>query len=443
MSSFGATEIYDEELDMNTSAVEFLKKSEKENKSDIQSIISQLKLTRNISKDILLLKLSKFVIDKIISNKIKTSDISESNGLYTYGNKEFSKDQLIKVIAKQYSSEIKKYVQIYENKIKAQLQIEQIDKDNLRDKQHISMISLDTKNLQKTRNSLIKELNTQNSQMIDTLYKQGRIESSMRSQAAKIQFQKDNISVQLQNIKQNYQQQLIKSDSLIIRHESQIQNNNHYRSMIHNHISRQIQNLLSTEIHHKDNQLHLNLHTLQNQILNQQIMEHINLKNDLNQNTLKMINILRSSGLNIRDKIHSQSILNEGAIINANLRLQSAFKQTGTDIISKLASMGIDITNVLNAQNDKTKEIADRIIDTLNKPNHPGSNKLPLECQGTPVPSECQGSYWKKEEKLYININTGQDSIIVYICNAGGHFCASDRNSGRIAIFELMYKKMS
>ena len=113
MSSFGATEIYDEELDMNTSAVEFLKKSEKENKSDIQSIISQLKLTRNISKDILLLKLSKFVIDKIISNKIKTSDISESNGLYTYGNKEFSKDQLIKVIAKQYSSEIKKYVQIY------------------------------------------------------------------------------------------------------------------------------------------------------------------------------------------------------------------------------------------------------------------------------------------------------------------------------------------
>jgi len=449
MSSFQATEILDEEVDMNISAVDFFKKSEKENQSDIQSIISRLKLTPNITKESLLFKLSQFVINKIISDKIKSLDITKNKDLYIYGNKEFTEKQIIKVIAKQYTDEIRKYVQIYENKIKAHLQIQQLDKKIVRDKQQISMITLETMAFQKTRNSLIKELNTQNSQLIDTLYKQGKIESSMRSQAAKIQFQKDNISAKLQNIKQNYQQQLIKSDSLIIRHESQIQNNIHYRAMIHNHISRQIQNQLSTEIQHKDNLSHVNLLKLQNHILNQQINEHINLKIDLSQNTLKMINILRNSGQNIRDKLHSQSSLNEGAIQNANLRIQQAFLKTGTDIMSKLSNMGINIRNVLNTQEEKTKEITNKIIDTMNqsnidmsKPTPPGTNKYPLECQGTPVPPDCTGSYWIRKSDLYKNIITGQESIIIHICNAGGHFCASDRQSGEIAIFYLMYKKM-
>jgi len=417
----------------NIEAVKYLIESENASSTNIQSIITRLNITSNSTIIDNRIKLSKYVIESLIENLTKNGTIRIDNGLYIIGGQRFDKKSLISQIATKHRSTISQRVKDLERAIKNHQQIKQLDVKIYTNKQRIVNIKVETKALQKTRDEMVKQLNTQNKQLIDMAYKQGRIQSGMRAQQARIADEKYTNITKFQQIKQNYQSQQIKHQSLIILRESQIHAANQYRAMNRDNLSRAYQKYLAAEIKHNNDKSKLALLKHRNDLSLKLLEEGKNTRRDLNRNVLDMASMVKQLGLDVRNMTFEQAKRLQQSIKDANARIQGADRTAKTGIIDALNKATIDLTTELSRNGKLAETGIDRLIAALNaqKPNlDPPKNGMPPGCAGQAVPPGCSGNAWILRTNNATRNSPQMSNIEIYQCNAEGHFCASDGLQG-------------
>jgi hypothetical protein len=438
-----STKKQEDEL-MNVEALEFLEKAtNKKNQNKLLTGIST-----SLTKHEKLARIFSNIIDHFIELKQYKKN---KDGFYIVGDSLINKSELERVIANKYRTQILEKMRILESEIKDDVNITKIKLDISTNRQERIMLKETKKNIKSQWNQLSKHLNNQNRKLIDAVYKQGRIESAMRSQATQAMFQKDNISSKFMSIKHNFRMAMNKMTSQNIFNESRIHTAYQHRSMINHHNNTLNLKLLAAEQENADHQAKLELMRQRIKLLQKQLVENQALKDDMKESIRNMINMVQQAGQNLRDKTKQeqeqfvkdfQKLANEigQGIKTAGKDFDRDVKQWMNDMIKQ-----IEIDRELEKQlisliNKGIREGNDIDLDIWKseKPVVDPTTKMPTSC-GKNMPEGCLGRDWLENRNNFKNKQTGKQGIKIFRCDyagGGAHYCASDGNVGFYWVIE-------
>jgi hypothetical protein len=376
------------------------------------------------------------------------------NDTYIFNDRKLNREQMLQMMVHFHKEDIKKIFEHIEilNQFKIQIQKKNIQINS--NKQQKIILKQKKNNLKNNWKILSKELSKNNRKLIDAYYKQGRIESGMRSQLAQVMFQKQNIHSKFQNIKHNSNMGINKMNALNIINESRKSSAYMYRSMVNNHNDNLFNKLNMSDIDDADAKAKLKLLVERNKLLKQQLDEHSALSDEFKQNVQKMINDMKELAENMKLKMkEEQDKLKiqlgkladdiKHAIDNAADKFNDDFKKFAADIIKQLdinRQQDQIIIQEIKLEIEKGIDYDKQFIHLIPEEIDPNS-LMPPAC-GKKLPPGCQGTKWALEKQKYRNKHTGTENITMYRCNANGHYCTSDGGVGewdsRMSIYEYM-----
>jgi hypothetical protein len=428
---------------INTASVDALRKMKSQNKTNIRSIISELKISPNMSEKDIKRELTRYML-KDQFNKLRATGVITGDGdSFIIGSRKGTKMEIIEFLIQTKKDEINALVNDLYDSVQKNYQVIQNKIQINTNKQNVFFLKKENKAFQQTRRQLVEDLHKRNQKLIDAVYKQGRLESGMRSQQSKILFQKDNLGTKFQQIRQNYESQIIKNQNQIIMRDLQIQANEQYREKNRHHLSLMFQNQRKAEIDDSDQKDQVELLQKRNALLLKLLNENKAIRGDLNKGAANIMEILRRNGLDVRNITQEQATRLQSALTDAAARVQGA-NQAARDAINAAFNKA---TNQLNGTindagraqikaiddiNDLLQNMRKRdadMNDILNKPRPPpklAPDGMPWSCKEPP----CKGT-WKLITRNAKSIMHPNDGLVtIWKCSYGGHFCASNDEHG-------------
>ena len=435
----------------NVDAVnEFLKaKSKDTSKYNIQSIIRQLKISQSMSTKEIKQRLSKYILEDKFNQLLANSVITKYGDEFILGDFKGTKQQILMNLLsmKENTDAITKMINELHQSVISNYQFIQNEMKINTNKQSILMLKSENKTLMNQRSKLVESVHKQNRQLIDAVYKQGRIESGMRTQQSLIQFQKDNLGVKFQRMKQNFESQIIKNQSIRIMRDSQIHANNLYRTTNRHHMSRMNQLTLITELNNDDQKQKIDLLRKKNELLQKLLNENKDLRKDLNKGVLNLVDILNRNGIDIRKATQQQAERINKALEQAAERvknategardaIKAAFNNAARELGKTIDQFGKlqdrhldDIISTLDGIGKKDKDLD----DILDKPRPPP--ELPMSCKDPPCFAQHPGSHWilNIQNAKLKDPQDGLDGfpITIWRCSNGAHYCSSNNQHGK------------
>ena len=401
MSTASASLSSKKQANINKASVDALRKMKSQNKTNIRSIISELKISSDMSEKDIKKNLTGYILKDQFSKLQMTGDITRDGDFFIMGSSKGTKLEIIEFLIKTKKDEINAMVNdLYDSVQKNYQVIQNKIKINI-NKQNTLFLKKENKALQQTRGNLVEELHKRNQKLIDAVYKQGRLESGMRSQQSKILFQKDNLGIKFQQIKQNYESQIINNQNQIIMRDLQIQANEHYRAKNRHHLSLMFQNQQKAEIDDSDHKDKIELLRKRNDLLLKLLNENKAIRGDLNKGTANIMELMRRNGLDVRKITEEQAARLQSALADAAARIQGA-TQAAKDRINDALNQAVNrlngtindvgraqikaIDDIIDILNDSKRRDAD-MNDILDKPrpkplppNNYGPDRIPPEC---------------------------------------------------------------
>ena len=463
----------------STKKSNFLQQSESESESESNTLTSAHLITKlNLNKTMSSKDIKKLLVNEIfntlISDGLKNGAINiTENGTYAMGmNKDLSKQDIIKILSKNKTPQIQKLLDITFSKIQNTFDINNLNSNLIIIRNQIKTEQKTIKTLSKDREKLVKIAEKQNAELLQTLYRQSKIESQARTEVSAQEFQKQNMGVAQANLiqgavglKQGVQNQILNS-------QSQINSLLGMYASEQQHISNLQQQFANTKLQHLDNSKRNQLADDANKLSSLILNENTKLRSDTNANfsqlnanmSISAANALAASrdiNASIKNaaddasaaaRVTQQAIKNAAADASAAARVtQQAIKNASDaaqDLASKAASenlrgfdslregiskLGANVASLGDRVNEVSTGIA-QVGENIGKLNTqvPVAPGVPPACQSGQLPRDCRGNSWKQtpEYRNATNKTSGQTGIEIYQCDAGGHFCSSDGHSG-------------
>jgi hypothetical protein len=389
------------QANFNKASVDALRKMKSQNKTNIRSIISELKISSNMSEKDIKKNLTFYILKDQFNKLRMTGDITSDGDLFIMGSSKGTKMDIIEFLIETKKNEINEMVNDLYDSVQKNYQVIQNKITINIDKQNVLFLKKENKALQQTRSNLVEDLHKRNQKLIDAVYKQGRLESGMRSQQSKILFQKDNLGTKFQQIKQNYESQIIKNQNQIIMRDLQIQANEQYRAKNRHHLSLMFQNQRKAEIDDFDQKDKIELLRKRNALLLKLLNENKAIRGDLNKGTANIMELMRRNGLDVRNITQEQAARLQSALTDAAARIQGATQAAKDKINDDLNKAANRLNGTINDVGRAQIKAIDDIIDILNDsrrrdddtnriineprpqplpPNNYGPDRIPPEC---------------------------------------------------------------
>lgn len=422
---------------INAEALEFLERATDTKAED--------ELLKGITKNMDSRTKKNIIINNIINQIIKNKQFKKIGNNFVVDNEVLTEQQLQEQIIQKYRNEIITKLSIMESIIQSDVNIT-TNKIAINQLKQERIMEIETKKKMVNQwNQMSKNLNKQNRKLIDAVYKQGRIESAMQSQANQAMFQKHNISSKFMSIKHNFRMAMNKMNSQNIFNETRIHTAYQRRNMINHHNNKLNLKLLAIEQENADQQAKIELLKQRVKLLEKQLSENKALKDDLRQSIMNMINMIKTAGEKLRTKSKEEQE-----------KFEQEFKKLATDFANELKAQSDinkdafkksmdDLIKQMDIDRDLEKKLQDLIISAIDKGNKIDLNiwneqppvvdpttKMPAAC-GHNMPLGCLGNDWLENKNKFRNKTTGKRDITIFRCNyngGGAHFCASDGNVG-------------
>jgi hypothetical protein len=424
-----------------------LRIKEEDNKyKTISSLIRKLGISPNMSDIAIKAKIFEYYMNDQFQKKLDERIITGSGPLYIFGNQKGTKLEIQKAIYNQTSEKINQNVRDIIDSVKKNFENIRMDLGNNIDKQKILNIKTQKKAAAITRGKLVEDMQKRNQGLIDAIYKQGRLESAMRSQQSKFLFQKDILGAKFQQIKQNYASQIIKNQKISIMRDLQIQAIHQYRATNRQHLSMMFQKQQKIELDNSDQKDQIELLNKKNEILRKLLEENKAIRGDLNKGTESLIELLRRNGLEVRNITQEQAERLQKSLADAAARLQNANKTAADKINNALNKAAQDLNTAINSAGAAERGAIDAIIDALeegkktdrdtdeifDKPRPPppppdlAPDGIPWNCKNAPCNSPWRFVSSSARSKRYPE----QGPITIWRCALGAHFCSSNNEHG-------------
>jgi hypothetical protein len=332
-------------------------------------IIVRYKIGENTHHTTIKIYITKHILNMIFENLIKTNSITKENNLYIVQHYKTTKMDIINYIIKYH---------INKNKFKTLtcylftniIQSFQIKKNELETIQNIKKIKNIKKNMEtllEKKDKISRDINEQNTQYMETVYKQNRLEIQMENEMYEQEFKKTNIGAQYETIKQQYQSHIQSKMSQIAKRNGQINTLNYNRVLNRQNIDKLEQQVLQTIITHKNEKAMID-QLEQTNILQKKILdESISFRRDLNDSFQNIINSMKEQNDALITSINTTSDATRDVVIKSSEDTQSAIKQSGLDIQEsiKVQSSAIQqsIIDSAKSTNDKLTQLNSIIMD--------------------------------------------------------------------------------
>jgi hypothetical protein len=432
-----------QKTEKNQAKVDAFRKMSLQKTATIPSIIAKLKISSNMSEKDIKKLLFRHTLNDQFDRLCSEGKITGSNDVYIMGTQKGTKMQIIRYLMTRYASEIDAKIKNIYDSVKKHYQIIQNKEKKIQNKIAILNIKTQRKAVANTREQLVEDLHKRNQGLIDAVYKQGRLESAMRSQQSKFLFQKDKLGAKFQQIKQNYESQIIKNQNQNIRRDLQIQAIHQYRATNRQHLSMMFQKQREIELNNSDQKDKIELLRKKSDILRKLLEENKAIRNDLNKGTESLIELLRRNGLEVRNITQEQAERLQKALTDAAARLQNANKTAANRINDALNTAAQVLKGTINAAGAAERKAIDDIIDALDKGTQPDKDMadildkprpppnlapdgMPWNCKSAP----CGGS-WQLQATNARSRRYPQDGpITIWRCSFGAHFCSSNDEHG-------------
>ena len=416
---------------------------------DIENTIKKYKITE--TSDIKKIKnlLALEILNEKLETLIKEGSVKKNEDGYSFGQyKNCTKDEIIKFLSSQNVDMLKRNVEKKYENIQIYFQMKQKNIRNEEMKQQVSDIRQSTANLLVKREQLVSKLEQKNNELLQTAYKQSKLESQMRTELSQQQFQQQNIGVKYEQLKQGLQGQVLQKEAQIAQREEQIQTAISQQMQNKNNFNTLQQQFEATKLKHKDAEQQKQVLEQQkrllersNQIASQTLQQTRELRQDINNNFRDMTNLVNDLGKAQIDAIQKASQQTQEEIKQSaiqNKAGQEAIISAINENASQLSSLNQNFNNLNNSLDNLNASVQNlsKDITKMGEKVPPPPPGVPPGCNPAILQSLNCGdgvnAAWDLNPK-YQNIQnkqSGQTGINIFICKAGGHFCASDGNYG-------------
>ena len=437
------------------------------NTSSTQELIQKYNLSSQSDPKKLVEILAQESINQIFLEFKKNGKITEGNGKYYYGGKEFTPKQIKETIMKSFKPQIQEMIEKKFENIKLELKKQANNVKRQANNQERAIIASNIANLKtqlKTQEELVEK---RTEQYLSALYKQNKVQAEQRKEKAQLEanralqmFQQDTLSGKDKQLTQGYQNQQIQLNQQRLQIDQAKQKQDQH---IQNLQSQYQSDLLKQQQHEQrqkqQQQQHDQVIKLQNDIANRADQ---NVKNQIaaakaNNDALIAANTqltqaqidantqLTQAQIDANAKLTQAQIdanaQNNKALIAANAQNTQTVIQNATDAananLQALQSLGANI-NGLQANfanlNSQFKNLNTNMQDIGNKINNPPPPPpTPTIPPIPPIPPSCGtnqavcGGHWIHRWSNATSRNNSQSGpVTIWQCSLGGHFCASN-----------------
>ena len=356
-----------------------------QNTNIIKDIIFKYKITAIMSENDIKMCIIKYYLNNMFEQLIQNGTVNKDNDLYTFGDyKTSNKIDIINYIINDSTNKLnfKKIINCLYNSIIKDFELEQnnlkINQNDLKMNKIIKMNEI----LEKKKKLLRERIDTENSDKLETIYKQTRLETEMQTEIFQQEFQKTNISADYELINQAYTSQIQSKMTQIVQRQTQIQTENQNRLQQRHNIEILEQELLNAEITHTNEQAKIVEYNKAN-ILQQEILnESIGLRADLNASFVKIIDVMNeqnkalitaieTASKSTQDVIDQTSKATSAVIKASSITIQESIRlgtQSVHESIKRNAESNIarlDHINRILIESNRQRDILNAKIDAI------------------------------------------------------------------------------
>lgn len=420
---------------------------------NIEDTLKKYKITKNMNKnDVKELLLDEY-LDETFNDYIKDGHIKkDENGKYSWGiKKNLTKEDILDYLYEKDKTNINNNIEKRYQNVQLYFRIQQRKNDRNERQQEKAELQKSNADLLIKREQLVNKLEQKNNELLQTMYKQSKLESQMRTEIAQQQFQQQNIGLQYDKLKQGLESQAIQKEGLISQNRAQLQTSLSQQMQNQQNINSLKQQYEATKIQHSDAVKQANIMETQKQLMEQQnkissqtLQQTKELRQDINSNFRNMTSLVNDLGKAQIDAIKqgTQAQLSASQQTQEQIKQASAENRAGQEAIisaingnaAQLSALNQNVNNLNNSLNDLTSN-----VQNLNN-NMNNLGKKFADVPGVPPGCDpailrrlgCSGSGWNMTPEITnATNNKGQTGINIFRCNAGGHYCATDGGYGQ------------
>jgi len=352
--------------------------------NNINQIILKNKIDENTEHNRIKIYIIKHILNNVFDNMLLNKIILYDDEQYIYGIYRTTKEKILKYILNNQidKSELNKIVCCLFKSILQTLIVKKNENDTLIDQVNINKINKNTEILVKKQKKIVESLNEWNNKKLETIYKQSRQQTDIENEIYEQEFNKTNIGLQYHIIKQEYESQIQRKMSQISKRNDQIMNLQFNILTNRHNIENLQQEVLKTELEHKDKQA-IQASLEQSNILQKQILnENISLRNNLNTSFTNIITVMKeqndaiinsiqTTAESMRQTIEKSSIETEGTIQRMGENMKQSIDQQSDQIQKVLIDNAtaqnnrLDQLNALITQNTAQQTALNNKVDSI------------------------------------------------------------------------------
>ena len=399
---------------------------------ELEQTIKKYEITSNMDKEDVKDILEEKALKKELQKAISQGIIKKEKNLYSYGAyKNLTEDQILEAIYNANKEIINRNIEKeYEN---IQLFFQKNNKitrisEIRQEKDELANVS---KQLLEQREKLVDNLEKKNNEYLQTMYKQSKLESQMRTEIFNQQSQQQNVGFQYSKLNQGLQSQALQNKGLISQGESQIQTATQNQMQNKQNIAVLQQQYEATKLKHKDAEQQRVLLKQANIIASETLNQTRNLRSDLANNFRDMSNLMSDLS---REQIQTIKQTSE-AQLRATQQTKEAVEQASAQNVegqveiikaingnaAQISMLNQNVNNLNNSMNDLTAQVGNLSKD-LNKLGN-ATPPIPPACTANAV---CGGSWILRTNTATSKTRQGDGNVTIWQCDKTGHFCASN-----------------
>jgi hypothetical protein len=300
-----------------------------------RKIVKDYKITKDAQPKYIRNCILKYILNNLFDQLILLGYVTKSNDLFIFGNyKTHNKIDILKHIinSSENKFKLKNIQECLFNSIEKYLKIE----DNLlKSSQNILEIQKINKIKQKLvdKQKKIEEiLDTRNSENLETIYKQSRLQTEMENEIFDTDLHITDTGLNTHLIIQTYQSHIQSKSSQIIKRQTQRDIEQQNRAQRRHFIENLKQKILNAEIKHQNEEAEKEqleqANILQQHILN----ENIDLRNDLNHSFVMIIDVMKEQNEALIATIKTTSKSTQDVITKTSKATADTIKTSGKSI---------------------------------------------------------------------------------------------------------------